>query len=354
MAKDPILKNYNNFLSDLRDKNMIDEYQFSHLKKRGLTVIRPKKLGLKSLSMIFSEIVIGASQEYIKKMSIPYQASSFIAAKLSKRDNSYVYKIPNMKNGGVLMLTGGQRNFGDNLFASLHRIIIGYKAIIISADNMITNKERILNWNFFGKYVQEYDPKIYQDIFILNEKYSNEKPLHYVIVARSENTFKRLKILENYQKNKIEIMNPKNNIKTLFITDNKGYTYANKIIKESEQIKYINTGNNFDILNGMKMLKKNYNIDMMLNDGGRIMSNGFRDVGILCEERVTLEPEIPHELFLKIKNSKSKVNKLGVLGKKGLGLDKCEIKGAVLVHSTDIGNELANVYVYPLDDKLVR
>ena len=102
------------------------------------------------------------------------------------------------------------------------------------------------------------------------------------------------------------------------------------------------------------MLKKNYNIDMMLNDGGRIMSNGFRDVGILCEERVTLEPEIPHELFLKIKNIKSKVNKLGVLGKKGLGLDKCEIKGAVLVHSTDIGNELANVYVYPLDDKLVR
>ncbi len=353
MQQDPIIENYYSFLSNLRDKNTINEDHFCHFKKRGLSIIRPEKLGLENLSKIFPEVVIGASQEYIKKMDIPYQASSFIAAKLSKKNTSYVYKIPRMRNGGVLMLTGGQRNFGDNLFASLHRIIIGNRAIIVSADNMITNKNRILNWNFFGKHIKNKSPKIYQDISTLYEKYSNKKPLCYVIVARSEKTFKRLRILEKYLKNKIEIMIPKNNINTIFITNSKGFNYASKVINESEHIQYIDTGDNFDILAGMKILKKKYKLDMILNDGGRIMSNGFRDIGILCEERVTLEPEIPYELFLKIKNSDDKLYSECILGKKGLGLDKSEIKGALLVHSTKVGNEKANVYVYPLKDKLI-
>lgn len=354
MTIDNIIENYGVFLSDLRDKNRISSEQFLHLQNRGLTVIRPEeKLGLENLGKIFPEIVIGASPEYIKKMKVPYQASSFIAAKLSKKDDSYVYKIPRMKNGGVLMLTGGKRNFGDNLFSAIHRIIIGYKAIIVSADNMIINRKHILDWNFFGKHIEKRYPKIYQDLSIMHEKYSDKKNLSYVIVARSENTFRRLRIHEHYQKNEIEIMNSSNNINTIFITNNEGYKYANKIIKESDQIKYIVTGDNFDILNGMKTLRKEHNIDMILNDGGRIMSNGFRQAGILCEERVTLEPEISKETYeLIIKNNK-KIYSQCILGKKGLGIDKSEIKGGILISSTRIGNEKANVYVYPLEDKVI-
>ena len=51
----------------------------------------------------------------------------------------------------------------------------------------------------------------------------------------------------------------------------------------------------------MLTLRKKYSVDIMLNDGGRIMSNGVRDSGLLGEERVTLEPYpgnglIPNEI----------------------------------------------------------
>jgi hypothetical protein len=39
----------------------------------------------------------------------------------------------------------------------------------------------------------------------------------------------------------------------------------------------------------MMNLRSKYNIDIMLNDGGRQMSNGIRDIGLLGEERITLE-----------------------------------------------------------------
>ncbi len=41
---------------------------------------------------------------------------------------------------------------------------------------------------------------------------------------------------------------------------------------------------------GLEILRKEFDIKYLLNDGGRIMSNSIRDSGILGEERVTLEP----------------------------------------------------------------
>ena len=86
---------------------------------------------------------------------------------------------------------------------------------------------------------------------------------------------------------------------------------------------------------------------MMLNDGGRQMSNGIRDAGLLAEERVTLEP-YPGEGMLP-----SKIDPTSVLGMDGKGLDGTELQGAILVNSTKISDELANVYIYPLDEKKI-
>ena len=97
----------------------------------------------------------------------------------------------------------------------------------------------------------------------------------------------------------------------------------------------------------MLTLRKKYSVDIMLNDGGRIMSNGVRDAGLLGEERVTLEPYpgngiIPNE-----------IDPTSILGKKGIGLDENEVEGTILIHSNQIGDEKANVYLYPLDEQKI-
>ena len=91
----------------------------------------------------------------------------------------------------------------------------------------------------------------------------------------------------------------------------------------------------------MLTLRKKYSVDIMLNDEGTNMSNGVRDAGLLGEERVTLEPYpgsglIPNE-----------IDPTSVLGKKGIGLDGNEVEGTILNYSNEIGDEKANVYLYP-------
>ena len=74
-------------------------------------MISPKgNFGLDSLHSILPEIVIGASKDYINKMKVPYQATSFIAANTRKdRKGAYIFKIPNQPSGGIKLLTGGER-----------------------------------------------------------------------------------------------------------------------------------------------------------------------------------------------------------------------------------------------------
>jgi hypothetical protein len=67
----------------------------------------------------------------------------------------------------VLLLSGGKRKSGDNAFASTNRILMGYKAMMGSAVNLMVNKNQIWNWKFFGNNFKESNPDIYEDLLKL-------------------------------------------------------------------------------------------------------------------------------------------------------------------------------------------
>jgi hypothetical protein len=341
---------YKNRLYSLLENKKITSEQLDHFIKRGITVIYPSRdFGLKSLGNVLPEIVIGASSSYINKMKVPYQATSYLAANTrSDGKGFYIYKIPRRSAGGILLLTGGKRRIGDNVFASTHRILIGFKAIIVSALNLIVNKNKILNWQFFGNHIKDSYSDIYEDLIKLQKIIGGYSPFHYVVIARSERTFRTLRVAEEYQKNRISVLDPSNNIKVIFVTTQNGYDYASKIIPESDLINYIVTGKEFDIYNGMVHLRCKHNIDIILNDGGRQMSNGIRDAGLLGEERITLEPYPGNKIISGV----WKLDPTSILGMSGMGLDGNEVYGTIMIHSTKIGEESANVYVYPLKSGL--
>jgi riboflavin biosynthesis pyrimidine reductase len=352
-------------LESLAENKKITEEQLSHFLRRWVQVISPSRdFGLEALGKLLPEIVIGASQDYINRMKVPYQATSFIVANtLPDAKGPYIFKIAGKQGGGIRLLSGGSRKPGDNAFASTHRILLGYKAIMVSAVNLMVNKDKIWNWQFFGDHFKKDDPPIYEDLIKFQEKSkrgllgssssssstvtsSSSSPI-YVVIARSDATFKRLKIVEKYQTNEIAVLDPSNEVKVVLVTNQAGYDYAVKSIPESDLVNYIVTGDEFDVYNAMLDLRKRYNIEVILNDGGRQMSNGIRDAGLLAEERVTLEPYpgdgiIPNE-----------VDPTSVFGMKGLGLDGMEIEQTILINSIKIGDERANVYLYALSEKKI-
>ena len=341
---------YQDQLSELLEKGVISEEIYKHFIKRGLRIISPQNdYGLYYLGEILPEIVIGASYDYVSNMKVPYQATSYVAARTAKSGKgTYIYKIADRPGGGVLSLTGGIRKLGDSIFASTHRILLGTKAMMISADNLVVNKEQIWNWQFFGNAIKESNPNIYEDLIKLRGKIGPESMFYQIVVARSDKTFSRLKFANLCQKNQIRILDPKNGIKVVFLTNESGYEYISGFLPESDLIHYIITGKKFDMYLAMIQIRRSYGIDMILNDGGRIMSNSIRDLGLLGEERVTLEP-YPGDQFIP---QRDKIDSKNVLGIEGTGIDGGEIKNAIKVHSTRIRDELANVYLYPLNVKL--
>ena len=341
---------YKKKLSLLLDNGVISEDLYHHFINRGLNVISPSNdFGLDYLGEILPEIIIGASSDYINEMKVPYQATSYVAARTNQSGRGvYIYKINNKPGGGVVSLTGGSRKLGDSVFASTHRILMGSKAMMISADNLVINREQIWNWQFFGNVLRESNPRVYEDLIKLRENVAKNSMFHQIIVARSDKTFRRLKLGDLYQKNQIKILDPKNGISVIFLTNESGRNYVSEFIPESDLVDYIVTGKEFDMYSAMNQVRRLYDIDLILNDGGRIMSNSVRDLGILGEERVTLEP-YPGERFIP---NGDKIDARAVLGTEGDGIDGGEIKNAIRVHSTRIGNEIANVYLYPLKEEL--
>lgn len=341
---------YKRQLSLLLDNEVISEELYHHFNNRGLKVISPlNDFGLDYLGEILPEIVIGASSDYINKMKVPYQATSYVTAKTGKSGKgTYIYKLIGRPGGGVLSLTGGIRKLGDSIFASTHRILLGTKAMMISADNLVVNKEHIWNWQFFGNAIKESNPNIYSDLLKLRDKIGTKSMFHQIVVARSDKTFRRLKFVNLCQKNQIRILDPKNGIKVVFLTNESGYEYASRFLPESDLIHYVITGKEFDMYLAMIQIRRSYGIGIILNDGGRIMSNSVRDLGLLGEERVTLEP-YPGDQFV---SQRDKIDSKNVLGIEGTGIDGGELKNAIKVHSTRIRDELANVYLYGLDEKL--
>jgi hypothetical protein len=132
-----------------------------------------------------------------------------------------------------------------------------------------------------------------------------------------------------------------------FLTNDSGHRYASKFLPESDLIEYIVTGIHFEMYLAMSQIRKLHDIDMILNDGGRIMSNSVRDLGLLGEERITLEP-YPGDEFIPYRSRSDPQN---VIGTEGAGIDGGEIENGIKVHSTRINDELANVYLYPLKEK---
>ena len=82
------------------------------------------------------------------------------------------------------------------------------------------------------------------------------------------------------------------------------------------------------------------------------MTNGFKENGVIGEERITLEP-YPGKEFLDFDNNKDHyLLQNCTLGIKGTGLDGSELNDGLLAYSTNLNDEeKANVYVYPLYDK---
>lgn len=345
-----IRDNYQKKLDMLYQKNDLTADELDHFIRRGIEILSLKHdFNLVALSEIIPYLVIGASKNYINSMKVPYQATSYVAAESISYPGNYIYKLPGLQNGGVINLTGGHRKFGDIIFAATHQIIIGYNAIILSATNLTSTANNIWDWKFFGNHLKNTFYDIYLDLQKLYEQYpKTSDTLYYIIVARSNSTFKRLKIIDLYLSNKLKIFDPKFNLKIMFMTDQNGYDYASKNIRESDNIKYIITGKRFNIFQGLLELRRKYGIKLLLNDGGRIMSNDVKDQGLLGEERITLEPPIHDYQFINKKQLKE-----SILGIKGSGIDNCEIPSSILLNSTKIKDEFANVYIYALDEKKI-
>ena len=247
------------------------------------------------------------------------------------------------------MLSGGMRKKTDNAFASTHRILIGHEAIMVSAINLILNKDQIWNWHFFGDLFKDKDPDVYEDLCKLERIIGYSRHPTYIVVARSDKTFKRLNIIDEYERNRIAVLKKENNTHVIFLTNENGYNFAHNKLPESELLNYIVTGEEFDFHKAMLILRERYHIQKLLNDGGRQMSNGVRDSGLLAEERITLEPYPGDDIMIPTEE----IYPTSVLGKTGLGIDGSELEGAILLHSIAIGKERANVYTYPLNDEIV-
>ena len=308
-----------------------------------------KDLGCYHLSKLLPYVLIGASNEYVDKMNVPYQATSFIAGEAYNQNSGiYAYKIIGKQGGGIQLLTGGSRKVGDNIFASLHRILVGNRAIMVTINNMMENHAQIWSWEFFGKHLlgNNDNPHIYDELFNLSKKFVDNSKFHFVVSVRSFKSIASSNLIKLYNNGKIAMLNPENNLKVVIVTTLPIYDFLSKIIQESHLISYIITGETFDIKTGLEILRKKFEVKILLNDGGRIMSNSIRDYGILGEERVTLEPFNPLTLDYTI-------NSNCILGKKGSGLDNSEIEFAILLDSIPIGDEKTNVYLYPMDENKI-
>ena len=339
--------NYKTQLEILLSGKKISQSQYEHFMRRGAQRILFDKSD--ALCDYFPNgIVVGASKAYIQQMKIPYQETSYMVARLKSHPAKYIFKTEG-KGGGVVKLSGGVRPLGDNIFASLNRIILGGKAIIVSATNFVENKEQVWNWQFFAKNLKDSHPGIYENLSRLAYK-NRQNPL-LVVVARKKHTFDRLGILDLYRKGKIRVLDEQLQ-KVVFLTNDAGYDYASKHMQESDHVRFISKTSpdgRINLIGCLRDLRKRFGIKVMLNDGGREMSNGMKALGVLGGERVTYEP------YPGKKNLPRKIAPDSVFGMDGAGLDGGEVKDSFTIFSHEIKTsrtERVKVHVYSLNEKV--
>ncbi len=102
MDSDSIKKNYFDKLRLLFENNLLDYDAFTHYKKRSVKIYDTNRdLKCNHLSKIIPYIVIGASDEFVSKMSVPYQTTSFIAAEsFSPNSGVFIFKLTWIKRRG--------------------------------------------------------------------------------------------------------------------------------------------------------------------------------------------------------------------------------------------------------------
>ena len=83
MDSDSIKKNYFDKLGLLFENNLLDHDTFTHYKKRGIKIYDTNRdLKCNHLSKIIPYIVIGASDEFVSKLSVPYRLQVLLQPKL--------------------------------------------------------------------------------------------------------------------------------------------------------------------------------------------------------------------------------------------------------------------------------
>ena len=115
----------------------------------------------------------------------------------------------------------------------------------------MVNQTHIWDWQFFGNRLKISHRNLYSDLIQLNKKVNPSNTRYQIVTARSKGTFKKLNIIDNFEKRRIAVLDPNNGVKVIFVTNQEGYEYAAKKIRPSEAVEYIVTGKNFDIFEGM-------------------------------------------------------------------------------------------------------
>jgi len=353
-----ILENFHNKLNTLLDNNHLSKTIYNHFKERGL-----ESFSFKDYCSFYKYFPIGiplsVSEEYLNKMTVPDQNTSYVMAKAQKDRPEYIFNIPGFEGGGVSNLTSGSRSVVDNLAATLSAIFFGYHATTITLGNWMANSTQVWKEGFFLVHLP---PKLKEEALAIKKKFFDhigapEEP-YLVVGIRSKSSLNNLFSSKIYKKKHVATLNPKNGIKMIFITSNDVKHAMLKELPESEHVSYIDTGEIYDIYKGMLSLRKYpYKIKKMLNDGGAEYSNHLVDLKLLSGQRITKMPWpgsgfIPENVVTDYPKS--------VLGYDGASeLDGSEIKNSIEVFSQEIPSqrqglkENVNVYLHELDEKKI-
>src|SRR5262245_24709697 len=99
-SKSSIIENFHNILDSLLDKNNINKRSYNHFNDRGLQVFTFEQYENFN-KFLPNGIPLSVSKNYLNKMKIPDQNTSYVMAKANPDKPEYVFNIPGKEGGGV-------------------------------------------------------------------------------------------------------------------------------------------------------------------------------------------------------------------------------------------------------------
>lgn len=356
-----ISEHFYNTLNKLHESDNhyhFNEKSYKHFNDRGLEVFTFE--GYEHFRQAFPiGIPVSVCKDYLDKMKVPDQNTSYLMAKAMQNGSEYIFNIPGKKGGGVSNLTGGVRSVLDDMAATLNEILFGYHAITITLGNWLANYAQVLKGGLFLKHLpaglKEEALQIRRGIY---ENMGAPEEPYLAIGIRSKSSIIKLLSSEPYKKNRFASLNPQNGIKMIFITSKSVKEIMIKDMPESDHVSYVNTGEDYDTYKGILALRAPpYNIKRMLNDGGAEYSNHLRDLGILSGQRITRVPWpgpgfIPEDIVEKYPQS--------ILGRDvASSIDGSEIEKGIRIFSQGVASQRSgmtewfNVYLHEMDENKI-